>query len=398
MIWKGSCRCGGKTVVAALAMTKAAENGYQSLLMAPTEILANQHYETLQPLLAPLGIRVANLTGKTNKSEREDILAGLLDGSVTVCIGTHALLEEDVELKALGLVVTDEQHRFGVRQRMRLEEKGSAPHTLVMTATPIPRTLALSVYGDLDISLIREMPPGRKPVQTFAVNRSYMPRILRFLEKEMTRGHQVYVVCPLVEESEKMDLKAAVEVYEELEKRFHEFGVGLVYGGLKADAKQAVMTAFAKRQYHLLVATSVVEVGVNVPNATVMLVEGAERFGLAQLHQLRGRVGRGSAQAYCILVSDSQTELAQERLRYMAEIQDGFTLAEKDLLLRGTGELFGYRQHGLPDLKVADPIHDLPLLVKAREVAERYAQTTDSVLLGELQKRFGKAFLTLLQH
>ncbi|MDU0826391.1 MAG: ATP-dependent DNA helicase RecG, partial [Negativicoccus succinicivorans] len=293
----------GKTVVAALAMTKAAENGYQSLLMAPTEILANQHYETLQPLLAPLGIRVANLTGKTNKSEREDILAGLLDGSVTVCIGTHALLEEDVELKALGLVVTDEQHRFGVRQRMRLEEKGSAPHTLVMTATPIPRTLALSVYGDLDISLIREMPPGRKPVQTFAVNRSYMPRILRFLEKEMTRGHQVYVVCPLVEESEKMDLKAAVEVYEELEKRFHEFGVGLVYGGLKADAKQAVMTAFAKRQYHLLVATSVVEVGVNVPNATVMLVEGAERFGLAQLHQLRGRVGRGSAQAYCILVS-----------------------------------------------------------------------------------------------
>lgn len=388
----------GKTVVAALAMTKAAENGYQSLLMAPTEILANQHYETLQPLLAPLGIRVANLTGKTNKSEREDILAGLLDGSVTVCIGTHALLEEDVELKALGLVVTDEQHRFGVRQRMRLEEKGSAPHTLVMTATPIPRTLALSVYGDLDISLIREMPPGRKPVQTFAVNRSYMPRILRFLEKEMTRGHQVYVVCPLVEESEKMDLKAAVEVYEELEKRFHEFGVGLVYGGLKADAKQAVMTAFAKRQYHLLVATSVVEVGVNVPNATVMLVEGAERFGLAQLHQLRGRVGRGSAQAYCILVSDSQTELAQERLRYMAEIQDGFTLAEKDLLLRGTGELLGYRQHGLPDLKVADPIYDLPLLVKAREVAESYAQTTDSVLLGELQKRFGKAFLTLLQH
>ncbi|MDU3214923.1 MAG: ATP-dependent DNA helicase RecG, partial [Negativicoccus succinicivorans] len=325
----------GKTVVAALAMTKAAENGYQSLLMAPTEILANQHYETLQPLLAPLGIRVVNLTGKTNKSEREDILAGLLDGSITVCIGTHALLEEDVELKALGLVVTDEQHRFGVRQRMRLEEKGSAPHILVMTATPIPRTLALSVYGDLDISLIREMPPGRKPVQTFAVNRSYMPRILRFLEKEMTRGHQVYVVCPLVEESEKMDLKAAVEVYEELKKRFHEFGVGLVYGGLKADAKQAVMTAFAKRQYHLLVATSVVEVGVNVPNATVMLVEGAERFGLAQLHQLRGRVGRGNAQAYCILVSDSQTELAQEHLRYMTEIQDGFTLAETDLLLRG---------------------------------------------------------------
>ncbi|MBS6029004.1 MAG: ATP-dependent DNA helicase RecG, partial [Negativicoccus succinicivorans] len=388
----------GKTVVAALAMTKAAENGYQSLLMAPTEILANQHYETLQSLLAPLGIRVANLTGKTNKSEREDILAGLLDGSVTVCIGTHALLEEDVELRALGLVVTDEQHRFGVRQRMRLEEKGIAPHTLVMTATPIPRTLALSVYGDLDISLIREMPPGRKPVQTFAVNRSYMPRILRFLEKEMKRGHQVYVVCPLVEESEKMDLKAAVEVYEELKNRFHEFGVGLVYGGLKADAKQAVMTAFAKHQYHLLVATSVVEVGVNVPNATVMLVEGAERFGLAQLHQLRGRVGRGNAQAYCILVSDSRTELAQERLRYMTEIQDGFTLAEKDLLLRGTGELFGYRQHGLPNLKVADPIRDLPLLVKAREVAESYAQTSDPVLLGELQKRFGKAFLALLQH
>ncbi len=389
----------GKTVVAALAMAKAVENGYQAVMMAPTEILAIQHEESLRELFADTPIRLGCLTGRMTATEKEKLLNLLANGEIDVVVGTHALIEENVDFSALGLVITDEQHRFGVRQRMILERKGTEqPHTLVMTATPIPRTMALSVYGDLDVSLIREMPPGRKPVKTYAVKRNQQKKVYRFLADEMTKGHQIYVVCPLVEESVKLDAKAAVQVYEEMSRHFSEFGVGLVYGSMKSGEKQEAMEAFASAKIHMLVATSVVEVGVNVPNATVMYIDGAERFGLSQLHQLRGRVGRGEAQSYCILMSDSRNETAQLRLKLMETIQDGFELAEKDLLMRGAGELFGYRQHGLPDLKVADLVRDLPLLLEAREEAARYVDADDPLLDAELQRRFGEKYLEVLYH
>lgn len=382
----------GKTVVAALALAKIAENGYQGALMAPTEVLAGQHYQTLQELYRGLPLRIAYLSGNTKAKERKEILKGLADGSVQILIGTHALIQEDVIFAYLGLVITDEQHRFGVKQRKALETKGASPHILVMTATPIPRTMALSVYGDLDISAIRGMPPGRSPVKTYGIDGSYLQRVYNFMGREMEAGHQVYVVCPLVEKSEKQDLASAVAVYEDLRDRvFPRFSVGLVHGRMKNDEKEKVMNDFRDGRIQLLVATSVIEVGVNVPNATIMFVYGADRFGLSQLHQLRGRVGRGKSQSYCILYTDNQNEITRLRIRLMCEIHDGFLLSEKDLLLRGSGEFFGYHQHGMPDLRVTDIIRDLPLLESARKEAG-LAVSRGMDFREELQHRFGGAF------
>lgn len=388
----------GKTAVAALAVAKMTENGYQSALMVPTEVLAQQHFWTLTGFYEGLPIRTALLTGTTKAAERRQILEDLAAGAIDLLIGTHALLEDDVVFARLGLVITDEQHRFGVKQREALETKGEAPHTLIMTATPIPRTMALSVYGDLDVSAIRGMPPGRHPVKTYAVGRDLLQRVYRFMEREMDVGHQVYVVCPLVAESEKQDLAAAEKVYRELsEKEFPRHRCGMVHGRMKEKDKEQVMEDFRTGRVQLLVATSVIEVGVNVPNATIMFVYGADRFGLSQLHQLRGRVGRGSAQSYCILYTDSTSDTARVRMELMTQIQDGFLLAEKDLLLRGSGEFFGYHQHGMPDLRAADILRDLPLLEEARRAARR------EVAAGldcreELARRFGGKFFERIYH
>ena len=392
----------GKTVVATLSLLKAIENGYQGALMAPTEILAAQHYEGITDVCGNLGITIELLTGSTTKKEKERIYEGLADGSINMIIGTHALIQEGVNFHNLGLVIIDEQHRFGVEQRARLQQKGTYPHVLIMTATPIPRTMTLSVYGDLAVSLIKEMPPGRKLVKTYAVDSSYKERLRTFFGKEMAEGRQVYVVCPLVEESEKLDLQAAEELYLELKEYFYKaYEVGLVHGRMKPSEKDEVMNAFHRGEISLLVSTTVIEVGVNVPNATIMCIEGAERFGLSQLHQLRGRVGRGSHQSYCILVSDSKNDVSLERLKLMEQTQDGFELAEQDLLLRGSGQLFGLAQSGLPDLRVANIIKDIEILVQARkdvlEFASQYGmEKLESVMNEELEKRFGEKFLRIL--
>ena len=392
----------GKTVVATLSLLKAIENGYQGALMAPTEILAAQHYEGITEVCGNLGITIELLTGSTTKKEKERIYEGLADGSIHMIIGTHALIQEGVNFHNLGLVIIDEQHRFGVEQRARLQQKGTYPHVLIMTATPIPRTMTLSVYGDLAVSLIKEMPPGRKPVKTYVVDSSYEDRLRAFFGKEMAEGRQVYVVCPLVEESEKLDLQAAEELYLELKEYFYKaYEVGLVHGRMKPSEKDEVMNAFHNGNISLLVSTTVIEVGVNVPNATIMCIEGAERFGLSQLHQLRGRVGRGSHQSYCILISDSKNDVSQERLKLMEQTQDGFELAEQDLLLRGSGQLFGLAQSGLPDLRVANIIKDIEILVEARKDVLAFAsqfgmETLESVMKEELEKRFGEKFLRIL--
>lgn len=393
----------GKTVVGALSLLKAVENGYQGALMAPTEILAQQHYEGLTDLMAGLGrVKLALLTGYTKPGERQIIYEGLADGTIDIVIGTHALIQEQVEFKKLALVIIDEQHRFGVEQRATLQRKGHHPHMLVMTATPIPRTMTLSIYGDLEVSLIKEMPPGRKPVLTYAVDSSYKERLHRFFEKEMSAGHQVYVVCPLVEESEKLDLVAAEQLYEELAEKYQrKFGVGLVHGRMSTTDKEAIMEAYYKGTIKLLVSTTVIEVGVNVPNATIMCVEGAERFGLSQLHQLRGRVGRGSTQSYCILVSDSHSEDSKQRLAVMTSTQDGFVVAEQDLLLRGSGQLFGLAQSGLPDLRIANILKDIDLLVAARQDAKMWLAKIGfdeavKLMKPELLRRFGESFQRIL--
>ena len=387
----------GKTAVAALAVAKMTENGFQSALMVPTEVLARQHGATFREFYKDVPIRTAVLTGATKKAEREEILRALAAGDLDLLIGTHALIEERVVFAHLGLVITDEQHRFGVRQRMALETKGESPHTLVMTATPIPRTMALSVYGDLDVSSIRGMPPGRKPVKTYAIGSSMKDRVFRFMEKEMAAGHQVYVVCPLVEESEKLDLAAAMKVYEDLCRDFPNRRCGLVHGRMKDAEKEEAMARFAKGEINLLVATSVIEVGVNVPNATIMFVYGADRFGLSQLHQLRGRVGRGAAQSYCILYTENRSEEARARMEIMCEVTDGFLLSEKDLLLRGSGEFFGYHQHGLPDLRCADIIRDLPILEEARRAAAS-ALRQGFDCREELRLRFSGKFFERIYH
>ena len=391
----------GKTVVAALALAKIVENGYQGALMAPTGILAAQHYEEFCRLFQGLDVHIALLTGRTTAKERQQLLEELAQGGIDILIGTHALIQDDVAFRCLGLVVTDEQHRFGVRQRSALEQKGREPHALFMTATPIPRTLTLSLYGDLDVSSIRELPPGRKLVKTYAVGEALRRRVYIFMDKLMAQGQQCYVVCPLVEASESVDQQAATDLYEELRSRvFKKRTCGLVHGRMAGKEKEAVMEAFQKGDIQLLVATSVIEVGVNVPNATVMFIDGAERFGLAQLHQLRGRVGRGDLQAYCILMAKGGSDETRQRLKWMEQIHDGFTLAEKDLLLRGSGQLFGYMQHGLPDLKAADIINDVPLLTAARDAARQWWLGHEDLEKAEaaLKRRFGHTFAGLLNN
>lgn len=391
----------GKTVVAALALLKVVENGYQGVLMAPTEILATQHFEEFSRLFQSFPVKIALLTSRINRTQRKQLVEELQQGTIHILIGTHALLQPDVIFSQLGLVVTDEQHRFGVRQRAILQNKGKAPHVLFMTATPIPRTLALSVYGDLDVSSIREMPPGRQIVKTYVIGEVMRARMYQFMKKIMMKGQQCYVVCPLVEESTHLDVQAATALYEKLSTQvFTEFRCALVHGQLGSTEKEEIMTAFQQGKIDLLVATSVIEVGVNVPNATIMVIEDAERFGLAQLHQLRGRVGRGTAQSYCILLAKGKNKETQQRLHWMETIHDGFALSEKDLLLRGAGRLFGYVQHGLPDLKVANILGDIDILIAAREAATLYVQGNidESAIIEKISRRFGGHFTRILNH
>ena len=364
----------GKTMVAAAAIWFAAQNGLQSALMAPTEILAEQHYKTLAPLLEGLGIRCALLTAATTAKTRRSILEQLANGEITLAIGTHALLSPDVQYQNLGLVVTDEQHRFGVDQRAALGAKGDNPHLLVMSATPIPRTLALMIYGDLDVSLINELPPGRQPIDTFAVNSSYHKRIYDFLRKLIAEGRQAYIICPMVAENDELpDERKAVTAYSgKLQKEvFPDLTVAPIHGKMKPKEKDAVMRDFSAGKIDILVSTTVVEVGVDVPNAAVMLIENAECFGLSQLHQLRGRVGRGRHKSYCILISDNTGEDNKQRLAVMTKTNNGFEIAEEDLKLRGPGDFFGSRQHGLPSLRVADLTCDMELMHEARAAAEQ---------------------------
>jgi len=361
----------GKTIVALVAMLIALENGYQATLMAPTEILAEQHYFTFRSWLEHLDVNIQLLIGGQRKLEREKILASIESGDCDIVIGTHALIQNNVNFHRLGLVVIDEQHRFGVAQRQVLAEKGENPDVLVMTATPIPRTLSLTVFGDLDVSIIDEMPEGRLPVRTSWRYENKRKEIYEFVKSKILAGQQAYIVFPLIEESEKLDLQAATESYEMMSRdMFSDLKLALLHGRMKSDEKDSIMAAFKRSEIQILVSTTVIEVGVDVPQATIMVVENAERFGLTQLHQLRGRVGRGSEQSYCILiVRPPLTQEATTRLNTMTATNDGFKIAEVDLQLRGTGELLGTRQHGLTEFKIADPIHDISLLEKAREEA-----------------------------
>ena len=363
----------GKTKVAAACVYFCVKNGRQAALLAPTEILAQQHYNGLAPLLETLGIRCALLTGSTKAATKRSICAQLASGEIDFAIGTHALITEGVEYADLGLVVTDEQHRFGVAQRAALAAKGQHPHTLVMSATPIPRTLALILYGDLDVSIIDQLPPGRQPIETYSVPGSYHPRVYTFIRKLVNEGRQAYVVCPMVEENDELpdERKAVTEYAKKLQTEvFPDLNVAFVHGKMKPREKDAVMTAFAAHETDILVSTTVIEVGVDVPNAAIMVIENAERFGLSQLHQLRGRVGRGKHQSYCILISDNKNEETKQRLKVMTKTADGFKIAEEDLRLRGPGDFFGERQHGLPGLRIADIGCDTKLLQEAQQAAE----------------------------
>ncbi|MEC1645723.1 MULTISPECIES: ATP-dependent DNA helicase RecG [Bacillus] len=360
----------GKTAVAAIALYAAILSGYQGALMVPTEILAEQHADSLVSLFEKWDVNVALLTSSVKGKRRRELLERLGAGEIDILVGTHALIQDEVEFKALSLVITDEQHRFGVEQRKKLRNKGQDPDVLFMTATPIPRTLAITVFGEMDVSVIDEMPAGRKQIETYWVKHDMLDRILAFVEKELKQGRQAYIICPLIEESDKLDVQNAIDVYNMLSEVFRgKWNVGLMHGKLHSDEKDQVMREFSANTCQILVSTTVVEVGVNVPNATIMVIYDADRFGLSQLHQLRGRVGRGEHQSYCILMADPKSETGKERMRIMSETNDGFELSEKDLELRGPGDFFGKKQSGMPDFKVADMVHDYRALETARQDA-----------------------------
>ena len=372
----------GKTIVAAIVLYAATTAGFQGALMVPTEILAQQHYQSLAELLRPFEVNVALLTGSTKTKERQQILADLKSGELDIIIGTHALIQDEVDFAHLGLVITDEQHRFGVNQRKVLREKGYKPDVLFMTATPIPRTLAITAYGEMDVSIIDEMPAGRIPIVTRWVLPKQLDQVLKWGQTELASHHQMYVICPLIEESESLDVENAQKIYEQLRDYYApDYQVGLLHGRMKNDEKDAVMQAFKENQLQVLVSTTVIEVGVNVPNATAMIIIDADRFGLAQLHQLRGRVGRGSQASYCILVANPKNEVGKERMKIMTQTNNGFVVSQKDLELRGPGEVFGNRQSGLPVFHFADIVADAHVLEIAKEEAQAiYAQKDWQIL------------------
>lgn len=387
----------GKTLVAAALIWLCAENGYMSAFMAPTEILAQQHYDTLSSMLSPFGLKVGRLTGSLGAKEKRQVKAQLQQGRLDLVVGTHALFSQDVEYDKLALVVTDEQHRFGVNQRSALINKGSRPHVLVMSATPIPRTLALIIYGDLDISVIDQLPPGRQKVDTFAVDESYRARLNGFIRKQVREGRQVFVVCPMVEENEELNikLKSAQEHAAQLSALFPDLKVACIHGKMKAKDKEATMAAFVSGEIQILVSTTVIEVGVDVPNASLMIVENADRFGLSQLHQLRGRVGRGKHKSYCVLVSNNDSPEVKARLNIMCKTGDGFKISEEDLRLRGPGDFFGSRQHGLPEMHVADLGADVNVLQLAQEESRRLLENDPQLELPEhraLRQRVDKLY------
>ena len=349
---------------------KAVKSGYQAAIMAPTAILATQHFENFKNLLEELDIKCELLISGITKKKKEDILERLKNGEIDILIGTHAIIEDNVIFKKLGLVVTDEQHRFGVKQRTKIAEKGQNPDVLVMTATPIPRTLALILYGDLDISIIDELPPNRKKIETFAVQKNMTERVNRFIQKQVQEGRQAYIVCPLVEENEELDLKSVEKLYETYKMEiFPQYRVEYIHGKMKQKDKDSIMERFKKGDIDILISTTVIEVGVDVPNANIMVIENTERFGLAQLHQLRGRVGRGEYQSYCILKYEGKGETVRKRMKVMCETNDGFIISEKDLELRGSGDFFGTMQHGLPEFKIANLFEDMPIIKSVQSLA-----------------------------
>lgn len=386
----------GKTMVAAAAAYCAARNSAQTALMAPTEILAEQHFASLSALFVPLGVSVALLTGSMTGKQKKDVRERIAAGEVQVVIGTHALLSESTRFEHLGLVITDEQHRFGVGQRSRLSAKGEDPHLLVMSATPIPRTLALILYGDLDVSILDELPPGREPVDTFLVGESYRPRINAFIRKQVAEGHQCFVVCPAVEENEELGIKAASIWAETLQQTvFPDLRIALLHGQMKGAEKEAAMASFARGEADVMVATTVIEVGVDVPNATLMVIEDADRFGLSQLHQLRGRVGRGKAKSYCILTTHNRNPETLQRLKALCKTTDGFKIAEEDLRLRGPGDFFGSRQSGLPAFRVADLGCDLAAMKGAQQASADWIDAygaSDTPEAKALRQRIGDLF------